>query len=137
MSILSDHIDDIIDTLLDEAGDPQAVFDLLRTSVDVAGSSRGLDEPAAVELIRIIFTEDDAISMVEAHNDALSPPDHACILTGADGENDDDCDTHDHEGTIDVDAALERAHEWAKHIADTATSLCSEQLEAVIRYGTP
>lgn len=38
---------------------------------------------------------------------------------------------------IDEEVALERAWEWGKHIADTATGLCSEQLESCIKINTP
>jgi|GEM_PF-2654974 len=33
--------------------------------------------------------------------------------------------------------ALRRAHEWAKHIQDTAAGLCAEQLLSVIASGQP
>lgn len=38
---------------------------------------------------------------------------------------------------IDPDLALGRALEWAKHIAETASNLISEQLTNVIRYDNP
>ena len=33
--------------------------------------------------------------------------------------------------------ALRRAHEWARHIQDTAAGLCAEQLLSVVRSGQP
>lgn len=65
------------------------------------------------EVVRVVFMEDDVRGMVEEHN--------------ADEDND----------PVDVDQALERAHEWGRHIADTACSLVSEQLESVITVGQP
>lgn len=35
------------------------------------------------------------------------------------------------------DVAMERTEEWAKHIQETATTLCNEQLESVIRTNEP
>lgn len=38
---------------------------------------------------------------------------------------------------IDFDTAMERAENWAKHIAETATQLVNEQLESVIKFDQP
>ena len=41
------------------------------------------------------------------------------------------------EAGVPVDLALERAHEWAKYIAEVATQQCNEQLASVVAHGTP
>lgn len=38
---------------------------------------------------------------------------------------------------IDPDLAMERAQDWGKHIADTMSGYCTEQLESVILTGQP
>lgn len=38
---------------------------------------------------------------------------------------------------IDPDLALERAMDWGKHIAETMSNYCTEQLESVIRFNAP
>lgn len=38
---------------------------------------------------------------------------------------------------VDETTAIQRAEEWGKHIQDTATQLCSEQLLAAIRDNQP
>lgn len=41
------------------------------------------------------------------------------------------------EAGIDPDLALDRAFDWGRHIADTMTGYCAEQLESVIKTGQP
>ena len=38
---------------------------------------------------------------------------------------------------VDFDVAMDRATEWGRHIADTATQLINEQLESVIKHNQP
>lgn len=38
---------------------------------------------------------------------------------------------------VDPDLAMERAMEWGRHIADTMTGYCAEQLESVILHNAP
>lgn len=38
---------------------------------------------------------------------------------------------------VDKVTAFDRAHEWAKHIEETASGLCSEQLASAIAHNQP
>lgn len=38
---------------------------------------------------------------------------------------------------VPADVALGRARAWAKHIAETATQLCNEQLASVVEHDAP
>jgi hypothetical protein len=38
---------------------------------------------------------------------------------------------------VEAETALARAREWGKHVQDTATALCSEQLQAAVITGQP
>ncbi|MBS1861884.1 MAG: hypothetical protein JSS68_09245 [Actinobacteria bacterium] len=50
-----------------------------------------------------------------------------------------EADVRDNAGQVGIDEglALRRAHEWAKHIQDTAAGPCTEQLLSVISGGEP
>lgn len=44
MSILRDHIDEIVDALLEDAEDPETIIEMLLDSVHVAAQSRGFGD---------------------------------------------------------------------------------------------
>lgn len=68
-----------------------------------------------MEIVRIIYTDDDV----------------RCIVDEAAAEDGNEATPDDY------DQALERAREWGKHIADTASQLVTEQLESVIATNQP
>lgn len=111
MSVLQDHIDEVIDSLLEGAEDEADIIDRIRSSVDVAARARGID---TVEVIRIVFTTEDV-------KDEISQVDEN---RGADGDP-----------PLDHDKAFADVLEWASAIQDAATERMYESLSNVIATG--
>lgn len=64
---------------------------------NIAEQLRAADKPQLTEAANAI---DDGLDKIDSAIRTLESDDYeqgACILTGADGENADDCTTHDHE----------------------------------------